>query len=193
MTEDAAALEYLRNMTDSQLAGLARAIELIDAERHPSSSGRDERLRYGFVAGMAIACLILIVWIAFLAIKLPRHYVAGHWDVAWTGFDIFELAALAVTGWAAWRRRLIVVPAALVAATLLICDAWFDVTLAHGRLRIATSLLSAIMVELPLAVLLAALARHLLMIRVRTLRRRMGHTGPPPPLRQVRLLEETDR
>jgi len=44
-------------------------------------------------------------------------------------------AWLLLTAWAAWRRRQIVILAALVTATLLVTDAWFDVLTARTHRR----------------------------------------------------------
>ena len=48
---------------------------------------------------------------------------------AWVGFDLALLVAFAATGWAAWRRRQVLIICLVVLATLLCCDAWFDVVL----------------------------------------------------------------
>jgi len=41
-----------------------------------------------------------------LAWTLPPRYLAGHWRATWVGFDLVLAAALALTAWAALRRRL---------------------------------------------------------------------------------------
>ena len=76
---------------------------------------------------LVIVCLGLIPWIVFLGLTLPHRYVANHWEVAWVGYDVALLCALAATAWAAWRRRQIVILALLVTGTVLIVDAWFDI------------------------------------------------------------------
>lgn len=110
---------------------------------------------------LAVSCLILAVWIGVLAATLPRHYVAGHWKAAWTGFDLALFAALAVTAWALWRQRQVVIGATLVTGTLLLCDAWFDVTTSDPGRDLVASLGSAILIEIPLAVTLLWLCRRL--------------------------------
>jgi hypothetical protein len=49
---------------------------------------------------------------------------------------------------------------AFTTATLLSCDAWFDVTTASGRADMFTAIASALLLELPLAALLFALSHH---------------------------------
>jgi hypothetical protein len=75
------------------------------------------------------ACIVLAAWIGVLAVTLPKFYHTGSWRGAWVGFDIFLLGAFAVTGWTAWRRRQLLIICLVVLATLLLCDAWFDVVL----------------------------------------------------------------
>jgi hypothetical protein len=87
-----------------------------------------------FSAGIVALLLGLIPWTAFLAVTLHGRFEARHWDVAWVGFDAVLIAVFAYTAWAAWFRRQILVATALVAATLLLCDAWFDVTMSNCRL-----------------------------------------------------------
>src|SRR5215472_6395499 len=82
-----------------------------------------EPLRRIFVAAVTTASLVLIPWIGYLAASLPDRHVAGQWKAAWVGFDIVLVAFLAGTAWCAWRRRQLLVPAAIITATLLICDA----------------------------------------------------------------------
>ena len=78
-------------------------------------------------------CVVLAAWIVVLALQLPKVYDAEHWDLAWVGFDVGLLIGLAATAWAAWRRRAIIVLFATSTATLLVADAWFDVTTARSR------------------------------------------------------------
>ena len=100
---------------------------------------------------MALAVL-LIPWTIWLGSTLPARHLSEHWDVAWAGFDAALAVALLGTAISAIRRSLWLVPMATVTATLLICDAWFDVvTAAHGR-QLTLALGQAIVLELPLAV-----------------------------------------
>jgi hypothetical protein len=59
------------------------------------------------------------------------------------------------------------------------CDAWFDVTTASGRLDMITAIASALLLELPLAALLFAVASHLLYLTARRAQRAGG--VPPAP------------
>src|SRR6184192_77114 len=54
--------------------------------------GRDDPhvvlLRRIFLTIVIASSLLLIPWIAYLAVSLPDHHVAGHWKAAWVGFDV---------------------------------------------------------------------------------------------------------
>jgi hypothetical protein len=131
--------------------------------------------------------LVLAIWIGILEVTLPRHYRAGGWRAAWVGFDIGLLLVFAATAWAAWRRRQILIVCLIVLATLLCCDAWFDTTLDWGTRGFTLSLLSALLVELPLAVLALIGARRLLRLTIGRLELLEGSSGPVPAFWQVPL------
>ena len=102
--------------------------------------------------GLAIAALLEIVWTILLASRLPHHYTVEHWDVAWVGLDVSQTLMLLGAAWAAWRRRALLILFASSAATLLLVDAWFDVTTARYR-DLAQSVLG-LLVEIPAALVL---------------------------------------
>lgn len=134
------------------------------------------------------ACALLAAWIAVLAYSLPTHYHTGSWNVAWVGFDVAELVMFALTAWAAWRRRQILIIFLVVLATLLLCDAWFDVVLDVHTGDFVASLLSALLIEIPLAVLAGLMARRLLHLTIGQVMRYEGLTGKVPPLWKIPLL-----
>lgn len=139
-----------------------------------------------FAAFLTGCCVALIPWIALLAVRLPHHYVAAHWKLTWVGFDLALLTGLGATAWAAWRRRQLLVATAVVTATLLSCDAWFDVTTSTGAGTLV-SVGSAALVELPLAVLLFRVARRLFAGDVRRSRLLVGAEDADGPLRVLPL------
>lgn len=115
---------------------------------------------------LAVCSLFLVPWIGYLIVSLPHRYETQNWSLAWSGLDVAELAALAVTAWSLWRQRQIAVTATLVTAVLLACDAWFDVTTAQSGRDLLESVGTAIFAELPLAAGLFAL--HVRLDRVST-------------------------
>ena len=107
----------------------------------------------------ALFSLILLPWIAYLAYSLPSRQVSADYDVAWAGFDVMLLAALAGTGYFALRRSRYLATAAAAAATLLVVDAWFDVMTTLPGQRLEPVALAA-GVELPLAAVCVWLSLH---------------------------------
>src|SRR6266702_7117131 len=134
-----------------------RAARQQDTTPPPGSSWKWDAVLVFIVAG----CIVLAAWIGVLAVTLPRFYHTGTWRGAWVGFDVALLAAFAATGWTAWRRRQLLIVCLVVLATLLLCDAWFAVVLDVSSSGFVASLLSAVLVEVPLAVLAILMARRL--------------------------------
>jgi hypothetical protein len=111
-----------------------------------------------------VCAAALVPWTVYLAVSLPDVYDTRHWSVAWAGFDVLELFALGMTAYYGWRGRQAMIGFAIAAATLLICDAWFDVTLNLGTPDIWWSVASAVLIELPLATFL--ILRSTILIRL---------------------------
>src|SRR6266516_2493430 len=87
---------------------------------------RDEAKNRQLLAGCLLPRIVYVAW------SLPSRSASSSWDVAWAGFDAGLFAALAATGWAAWRHAWWVQVAAIATATLLVVDVWFDVVTASG-------------------------------------------------------------
>lgn len=185
--------EELRRMTPQERLALRRALAALD-QPEPAAGRFGDRRRAILLIAIIGCCLALAVWIGLLAVTLPRYYRSGGWRGAWVGFDVGLLLAFAATGWAWLRRRQILVICLVVLATLLCCDAWFDVVLDARTAGFEVSLLSAIVVELPLAALAILGARRLLRTTQATVRRYQGLSGPVPRLRKIPLVGvEPDR
>src|SRR5580704_6629381 len=161
----------LRRMTHDERRELARALAAIDVP-HPLL---DPRLRRRRRLGL---------------LTLPGHYTSTDWQTVWVGLDIAELLAFAATAWAAWHERQVVIFLMIITGTLLVCDAWFDVTLSYGSSDFTASILSAVLVELPLAFLMFAGARRLVRVTVETLMELRGNSGPAPPLWRIPLFAD---
>ena len=179
--------EHLRRMSPQERLSLRRALAALD-NQEPAAGRAGERRRAIALAVVIICCVGLVIWIGILAATLPRYYRAGGWRGAWVGFDIALLAAFAATGWASWRRRQILIICLVVLATLLCCDAWFDVVLDARTSGFYVSLVSAIVVELPLAAVAILGARRLLRITYQVVRRYQGISGPVPRLHDIPLV-----
>ena len=107
-----------------------------------------------------VLAVLLVPWTVYLGLVLPDRTTSAHWDVAWVGFDVIEFAALALTGWFAYRRSTWVEVSASSAAALLFVDAWFDITTATPGWDLAQALILGLVIELPLAGLSLWIARH---------------------------------
>jgi hypothetical protein len=149
----------LRQMSPAERRQLARMLATVDYPHPLLDLNRRRRLGALF---STVACVVLAAWIVVLVLTLQKHYTATHWRLAWVGFDLVELAAFAVTGWAFWRGRQIVIACLLITGTLLCCDAWFDVILDLRTSGMWMSIGSAVLIELPLAFLLLNAARRLI-------------------------------
>jgi len=179
--------EQLRRMSPEQRHELMRELSRIEASEAPHDAP-GERRRKVLLASIVLCCLVLAAWIGLLAVTLPRYYRAGGWRGAWVGFDVAELAAFAAVGWASWRRRQILIICLVVLATLLCCDAWFDVLLDARTSGFWLSLGSALLIELPVAAFAILGARRLLRMTYGTLRRHQGEAGPVPRLIDIPLI-----
>jgi len=130
--------------------------------RRPESDGpcgaapspTHERRRRHFVEMLAVSTLGLVVWTILLGLTLPTDYRVHAWRTTWVGFDVLLLAALAATAVLAWHRHRAALMASMATAVLLVCDAWFDVSLDFGTPAIWASAALALFVELPIAALL---------------------------------------
>lgn len=161
-------------------------------ERRPlTPSLADPRNRYRRQFGLVIlagSTIGLIPWIGYLVVTLPQHYTAHQWGIAWVGFDVGLVFCLAMTSWTVWTMRQLAVPWAIITATLLVCDAWFDVALDWGTSDLPISVATALLGELPLAGLLFYAARRMIRLTLLAAWTRMGLEGPVPPLHKVTLI-----
>jgi hypothetical protein len=129
---------------------------------------RDDRRRIAIV--IIAAAIVTTLWSLTLFVSLPRSFNARQWELVWVGFDVLLLGpALTWTGWLLYQGRLAAVMWCVACATLLVCDAWFDVTTSFGTSSFMVSLALAAFVELPVAVWFLWMAhriRHNQLVRV---------------------------
>jgi hypothetical protein len=168
-------------MSQEERRQLARALAAIEAP-HPMLDPVLIRRRQRGLVVMTGCCIVLAGWIVILMLKLPEDYTSLHWRGVWVGLDIGELISFAVTAWASWHGRQILLFGMIFTGTLLVCDAWFDLALDYGSSGFTLSVLSAVFAELPLAFLMFLGARRLLRINVRMVMRLEGIPGEPPSL-----------
>ncbi len=123
--------------------------------------------------GPAFAVLAVgtVPWVVFLAVTLPHHTTFAHYRAVWVGFDTGLIGVLATTAVLALWGRSQVALAATAAATMLFVDAWFDVLTTPAGGGLVISLLLAVCVEIPLALICVWIALHAsLVIEARVVR-----------------------
>ncbi len=192
--------------TDADLAALGhegraellRRLAVLQDLADPVELATIRRRRRRFVEVLVVATVVLVPWIVGLALTLPKRYEASDWVPVWVGFDVALVVGMAVTAWAAWRRRQVLVVSALVTGTLLTVDAWFDVLTAHSWSDRWVSVATAVLGELPLAALMFLVAYRILRRTTRHARTLVGLSGPAPALRHtpmflVEMLDEEGR
>jgi len=159
-------VEEVKTWSDDERAEMARAL---DAAITTPATQRNNAWARRLILGVTIGgAALLIPWVAYLSLTLPRTQSGGAWRLVWVGFDIALAGALAITGWLAWHRRQVVLIGLVVSATLVLTDAWFDVCLSWNTPEQVGALASALLVEIPVAFLLSRSALILM--------RRSAHT-----------------
>jgi hypothetical protein len=128
-----------------------------------------------------IVAVGLVVWTVFLALSLPKENLEHHYRLTWTGFDLILVLAIYLTAHMAFRLDTRVVFPATVVATLLVADAWFDVTTSATTQAATSALILALAVELPAAALSLYVA-YRVGRRVRELAHLDQVAGADPPL-----------
>lgn len=147
----------------------------------PPAARRMRRIRLILMTGSTI---VLIPWIIHLSLTLPVNYTAHNWPATWIGFDGLLIAFMAATAILGWLRRQLVLLTAFTTGVLLVCDAWFDILTSDFGHDTAVPLLTAILVELPLAAIMITGA-----IRIfRLTATRLWFLEPREPLWELPLL-----
>jgi hypothetical protein len=167
----------LRTLSKDEIDDLQQRLAQVVGDLPSLTAGNEKRRR--FVAIMTISTLGLIPWVIALAVTLPKHYIAGHWTLTWVGFDLGLLTSLGLTAYLAWRRRQAVIGLTFICAAALTCDAWFDITTSSGTIDVTVAIISAALLELPLAAMLLTVGHHL--VRAATDQARTSELGSPPP------------
>lgn len=158
-------------------------------ERSAGPTPEQVRRRRRLTLELLWACTaFLLPWSIYLMITLPRTYSSRHYDLAWSGFDVLELLALGATAYFGLRRRQAIIGAALAAATMLVCDAWFDIALDLGTPGIWSALAAAVLVELPLAGFLIHRVGQLMRLTLLRLYPEAEEDGRPLKLTRVPML-----
>jgi hypothetical protein len=107
----------------------------------------------------ALFSVVMLPWIAFIALSLPSRQLSPNYDIAWAGFDVILAGGLASSAYFALRRSRYLSAAAAATAALLVVDAWFDCMTTPASTR-WESIAFCFLVELPLAAVCLWLSYH---------------------------------
>ena len=176
-------------MSPEERQHLARMLAAIDEPHMLRDAQFARRRRLSLLVFMG-GCVVLAAWIGVLAVTLPRTYHLNHWRGVWVGFDVALLGAFAATAWASWRERQVLILCLTITGTLLLCDAWFDLILDLGTDEFWMSVLSAVVAEIPLALMMFTAARRLLRMSVGVVMQLEGINAPVPALWRIPLFAE---
>jgi hypothetical protein len=131
----------------------------------PALLSRIRRIRLSLMIGGSMA---MVPWLGYLSVTLPGNYVAHNWPFTWIGFDILLVVFMLATAVLGYLRRQLLVLSAFTTGVLLICDAWFDLTTA-GPKDLWLSVITALLVEVPLAIFMIYGALRLLRLTMKRL------------------------
>jgi hypothetical protein len=154
---------------------VAEALDDYIAEGRLDGKIRPRRSLGGLATAVAAGVAgVLLPWCLILAATLPTTYQANHWRLTWIGLDCATALAAGLTAYLLHSRNRCAALTAMVAGTLLLADAWFDVSTASRSDR-GLSLAEAILLEVPLAVCAFLLAAREL--------KKPSRSAPRPGLR----------
>ncbi|MEW2621680.1 hypothetical protein [Streptomyces sp. NPDC048106] len=80
--------------------------------------------------GLGAAAVLLVPWMAVLAVTLPGRTTVNHWPLAWIGLDVLMAAGCAATALLGLRADPRARLTASATASTAVLDAWFDITTA---------------------------------------------------------------
>lgn len=108
---------------------------------------------------LAACAVFLVPWIGVLMAQLHGQAGKRSFASSWIGLDIMEICGLLLTAVLLRRRARAASPVAAATAMLLVADAWFDYMSTAPKLEYAQAMLLAVVIELPLAAILAWASR----------------------------------
>jgi hypothetical protein len=145
--------DFARRYGDAIDDRVAEALDDYLAEGRLDGKVRPRRSPGGIAALVAAGvCTVLLPWCLILAATLPATYDANHWKLAWVGLDFGTAVAAGLTALLLHRQDPRAVLTSTIAGTLLLADAWFDVSTAGPGLDHNLSIAEALLLEVPLAI-----------------------------------------
>jgi hypothetical protein len=100
----------------------------------------------------------LTAWVFELGAVLQGQAEVRNWSSVWVGLDLLEITGLVITAFLIKRRSVFLPSTAAATATLFALDAWFDVLTSAAGSAWYESLATAVLAEIPMTVVLAAIS-----------------------------------
>ena len=135
--------------------------------------------------------VVLLPWVLILAVTLPSTYEANNWNLAWIGLDLAIAVTAGLTAFLLHRHDPRAALTAVAAGTLLVADAWFDISTSGPGLDHHLALAQGLVLEVPLAISAFILASRTLKPRPErvtiglSVPARVPHVSPSRPDRGV--------
>lgn len=102
---------------------------------------------------LALSIVLMLIWVVYLRLTLPRTYAAQHWRMAWIGFDIALFISLINSLRDYIDATKSKFKTGYISATLLFVDSWFDVVTSQRHDRLL-AICMALFIQIPLGVFL---------------------------------------
>jgi hypothetical protein len=102
--------------------------------------------------------VVMVPWLVILGATLNGQAQVRMWSSTWIGLDTLEIIGLVSTAHFLMKRSLFVMATASFSATLFLLDAWFDIMLSPAGSDWYQALILAIVFEIPLCLICAAIA-----------------------------------
>ena len=169
--------EEIASWSPEDRARVARSLDF-----HIPRPSRQQRTRWqrrALITLTLVSAVVLLPWIGLLSVTLRETSSGGAWRIAWVGFDTALFLSFAVSGYFVWKRRQIAPVVMAVTATLVFTDAWFDLTLSWNTPEFTVAMLSALIIEIPLALVLVFAATRMLRMNAAMIRALRGRHKQP--------------
>ncbi|MFJ4581744.1 hypothetical protein [Streptomyces echinatus] len=93
---------------------------------------------------LGASAVLLVPWMAVLAVTLPGTARVHHWSLAWIGLDVLLATGCAATALLGLRGDARARLTASATASVAVLDAWLDITTAHSGPALLQALACAV-------------------------------------------------
>lgn len=153
---------------------------------------KNKQLESNVIKLISILSLVIMIgmipWTIYLAITLPGHFHVHNWRLAWVGFDMVLILMLGFTTWAAWKSRQVLILTSIIMSTLLLCDAWFDISTSFNTSSQNLTIFTALIGNFPASIFFGFLARRMILNTFANIADMTNQKTYPKKLRDIRLL-----